>query len=211
VPESDFSEDEYECNLLSELRDHYGPGFPHFKPSRTLENSVGYDFAVNTQFGEFGRPGVYIDDPRLRALIPPQRRAVIPHRYVTALIQCKVPYCVTRPREPHINIFEYWEQAYYRFYIDSHQNEVLSTTERDLAGNGIVRYATPCFYQHQQMEGNFVLNLIVQRVRSNGSGLIDLTGRGAPISPAKAPFGRSTWIKATARRLGGAYSLALRG
>jgi hypothetical protein len=46
MPWADFSEDEFEQNLLCELRDSYGTGAPHFKPSRLLENSLGYDFAA---------------------------------------------------------------------------------------------------------------------------------------------------------------------
>jgi hypothetical protein len=189
MPPSDFSEDEYECNLIGELRGHYGPGFPHFKPSRTLEHSVGYDFAIETIYGPFNRPGVFIDDPQLRALIPAQRRAVIPHRYVTALIQCKVPYCVTRRREPQAYIFEHWTQAYYRFDIDHEQNAVLSTTEQQLAGTGIVRYAAPCFYQHSEMESNFVLNLIAQRSHYQSPSRIaghDLYTYLSPIRPGRA-------------------------
>ena len=64
MPDSQFSEDEFEDNLLHELQHVYGKGLPHFKPSRTIENALGYDFAVNTGYWVSRRPNVLVNDPR---------------------------------------------------------------------------------------------------------------------------------------------------
>ncbi|WP_417746684.1 hypothetical protein [Rosistilla oblonga] len=163
MPECEFSEDEYEDALIDELKNQYGPGRIHFKPSRTLENSLGYDFAIETNYDYFRRPGVMLDDPRLLGLVPPQRRAMIPGRFVTALVQCKIPYHVSRRHATTQHIFDYWREPYFRFDLDSEQNQKLADTEQALQSLALVRYGTPCFATFSEIEGWSAARLVTQR------------------------------------------------
>lgn len=163
MPNTQFSEDEFEQNLLFELREVYGTGSPHFKPSRVLENSLGYDFAVYTEFGNFRNRGIFVDDNRLRGLLPAQARAILPHSYVSALVQCKVPFYVTQPRPPYLPIWNFWNGRYYRFEIDPNQNRKLIDSEQALQGRALVRYATPCFSTFRESHAFVANGTIVQR------------------------------------------------
>jgi len=163
MPQSQFSEDEFEQNLLFELREVYGPGLPHFKPSRVLENNIGYDFGVATWHPALReRGGLYVDDPRFRVMLPIQRRALLRHRYVTALIQCKVPFYVTKRKPPHVDAFDYWGGPYYRFEIDQSQANRLRATQQAAGKRACVRYATPCFHLETDSEAYVIMGLITQ-------------------------------------------------
>ncbi|MDB4937833.1 MAG: hypothetical protein JWP87_4805 [Labilithrix sp.] len=78
MPNAEFSEDEFEDNLLDELRHIHGRRLPQFKPTRMMENHVGYDFAVSTGYAGLHRRDVYIDDPALAGLLPAQVRSGLP-------------------------------------------------------------------------------------------------------------------------------------
>src|SRR5213592_824157 len=113
MPGCHFSEDEYEDNLLIELRDRFGHMLPHFKPSRTLEEDLGYDFAVSTRYQPLSAPGMWLDHDDLKALLPIQRRAILPHRYVSTFIQCKVPFFVSRRRTENAEEYDHWSTPFF--------------------------------------------------------------------------------------------------
>jgi hypothetical protein len=98
MPKCQFSEDQFEQNLLFELREIHGAGLPHFKPSRLIEPDLGFDFAVATDFFPRWRGGVHVNDPRLQSLMPVHRRAHLSAAFVTSFVQCKVPVQLTRGR-----------------------------------------------------------------------------------------------------------------
>src|SRR5438270_4516641 len=147
MPKCQFSEDQFEQNLLSELRDRYGVGIPHFKPSRVIEPDLGFDFAVATDFWRVTSPGVYVNDPRIAGLMPAHRRAFLSGTFATSFIQCKRSDYLTQGRAPHAQHFQHWGEPIYRFGIDGPQNVRLSAVEQALQANAIVRYAAPCFWQ----------------------------------------------------------------
>lgn len=166
MPLAQFSEDEFETNLLVELRDQYGPGFPHFKPSRRLERHLGFDFSVYTGFGLFGRRiGLFDDDPRLQTLLPQQRRAVLPHRHVNAFIQCKRPYLLTRSQNPTLQqMLQYFSGGpCFYFTIAQVQNDTLVDVQNRVQQAGLVRYASPCFSTFAQSDAAFAAGLVAQR------------------------------------------------
>lgn len=146
MPRCEFSEDQYEQNLLFELREVHGAGLPHFKPSRLIEPDVGFDFAVATDFFAYWRRGVFANDPRLQGLMPAHRRAHLSAAFVTAFVQCKVPMQLTRGRGAHAQHFRYWGRPVFRLALDAPQNNRLSNVEQSLGTDALVRYAAPCFH-----------------------------------------------------------------
>lgn len=153
MPASEFSEDEYEQNLILELRDKHGHRLPHFKPSRVVEHGLGFDFAINTNYGRLASSGVYLDD----VLLPIQAQATIPRRYVSSFVQCKVPFKVTTAKGKE---WAYWSRPYFKFDIDADQNDVLAKLEGSLNGTALVRYATPCYHTFIESEKAVVTSLV---------------------------------------------------
>jgi len=185
MPECEFSEDEFEDVLLDELKNHYGPSRIHFKPSRTLENSLGYDFAVETDYELFHRPGIMINDPLLLGLVPPQRRAMIPGRFVTALVQCKIPYHVSRSHAATQHIFDYWRSPYFRIGLDAEQNQKLADTEHALQSHALVRYGTPCFATFAEIDAWSADRLVTQRTHFQSPARLIGHGLYTYVSPRR--------------------------
>lgn len=146
MPDCQFSEDQFEENLLAELRDFYGARLPHFKPSRLIEPNLGFDFGVATDFWP-GKPGVYFNDRRIQALLPIQQRAILSGSFATSFIQCKRPYYLTRGVGQLRRHFDEWGEPVFRFEVDEDQNRKLAEVERLLAREAVVRYAAPCFWE----------------------------------------------------------------
>lgn len=145
MPDCEFSEDHFEDNLLVELRERYGAGLPHFKPSRVIEPDLGFDFAVATDYFPRWRDGVMVNDPRLQALMPVHRRAFLSGAFVTSFIQCKVPTLLTRGRAPLAAHYNYWGTPVFRFEIEEEQNRRLALVEQTFQADALVRYGAPCF------------------------------------------------------------------
>jgi len=99
----------------------------------------------------------------MESLYPSQISAVLPRRYVSSLIQCKVPFEVTRRHSPNHEAWDHWGSAYYKLDIKTHQNEALVNTEKNLAGSALVRYAAPCFSTFVESDAFYARGAIAQR------------------------------------------------
>ena len=152
MPYCEFSEDEFEDNLLHELRYIYGGGDLHYKPTRPQEKWIGYDFAVFTHHPLFTVPGIRVGASILTQHIPEKERWAMPVRLANAFVQCKSPYYVTRPSPNTREKWVRWLGPYYRIDIDPDQRETLARTAEAVRQAAVVCYAAPCFYRNADMD-----------------------------------------------------------
>jgi hypothetical protein len=164
LPPAEFSEDEFEDHLIGELQTRWGRSVPHFKPSRLLENGLGYDFALLTAHPALHGPGISLHDPRLTALHSVQRKALIPNRYVSTFIQVKRPFRVHRRSSNHKGHWDHWGgQRHFRISLDREQVGKLEQIESQLGSSVVVRVASPCFWQFEEIDAYFSIGGITER------------------------------------------------
>ena len=149
MPRAEFSEDQFEQELMAELREN---GVPHFKPSRVLESYLQYDIGLVSSDPRLVAAGVYTDDDVFTSLLPQQQRALVPHRFVSCFLQAKVPFRVNRSVTSNQHIWVKWNRWYYRFDIRKTQNDRLAHIEGQIADRARVVYAAPCFHTFRESE-----------------------------------------------------------
>ncbi|MBI5531834.1 MAG: hypothetical protein HY898_03910 [Deltaproteobacteria bacterium] len=147
--QAQFEEKSFEAPLNHQLL----AGSPYiYSPGQVLEASLGFDAALWTQnatlwglFGKIPGPGVPITAPWLwPATGPSPRLPALQSFNLNVFIQYKRPEALTRS---YAREWTRWGQNYYRYFITPHQQVALEDCMANLGGNGLVVYASPCFWQ----------------------------------------------------------------
>lgn len=154
MPKSEFSEDQFECNLICEISNGHGSGsgLHFFKPSRKLENLIGYDFAINTNYSSLSAWGVKTNSSSHLPSLPTSY--TVPGVFVSSFIQCKVPFRALRKSSRNHTKWNHWNRPFYQYSVTQGvgaQQEHLLTLERRTKGKAVVRYASPCFYTFPEL------------------------------------------------------------
>lgn len=172
MPIAQFGEGQYEQDLLVDLKSRHGAIAPHFRPTQALEHPLGFDLAVNTALPRLAAPGVFTSSV-LRPRVDPKLRAQIPAAYVTAFLQTKRPFHVTRRHKKTRKQWNAWQRPYFRLDLsDSAQHATLLALERDLQGQALVRYAAPCFASWAEAKAHAANGCVADRSHFQSPGRI---------------------------------------
>lgn len=156
MPDSKFSADLYLSFLLTELREVYGSSLSHFSPLRVLGSTVGYDFGVYADYWKLQVGTRELDSHALRGLVPAQRRAVLPNRYMSLFVRPEVPFHVSTARGRDPDVFEEYKQegqrGYYRIDSDPNYLPAFGEFARSLGALGLALVAAPCFSESVELE-----------------------------------------------------------
>ena len=170
MPDSQFSEGQFEQDLLFDLKMQVGPLAPHFKPSQPLEKPLGFDLAVHSVHPRLVAPGLYAS--ALQSRVPPKMRAILPAFYVTAFLQVKAPFYVSRRNKRTKKQWKAWGSPYYRLHLPDDQRGTLIDLEKALAGKALVRYAAPCFWEWSKVQAYMMAGTITDRTHFQSPGRI---------------------------------------
>lgn len=153
-----FSEDQYEDQLICELYKQRAINGIHFKPSRQLEKTLGYDFAF---WSDLLLPIIH-NSFLIRP--PGQTTPTTPHgKYVNTFLQAKVPKIIRRKTKKNSHKFDaHREQPYYEFTIEAEQCNTLVRLESNVGKLGVVRYASPCFHTRADIEAYHAQTRIIK-------------------------------------------------
>lgn len=154
--EADFEEKEYETAALGELTNPSGspPSFA-FSAGQVLETILGYDAAAAPSARHViwrvlqapRPPGLRLLPSLWSGKQPPADR--LPVTPVTLVLQFKRPEYMIGPTAAQWGL---WRQPYFRFQRSDRQQRILAALERSAAGDALIRYAAPAFWQVQDLE-----------------------------------------------------------
>ncbi len=156
MPHAEFEEKQYEIPANIEL------GIQHaavFAAGQVLEAIVGYDVAslqpahapiwqllgVNVPTGLQLVPNLW-----QRAAAQP-KPADLPANYVSLVLQYKRPQFLSRATAlqwPH------WQQAFFRFAVLPHQQDILASIQNSTLGRATVRYSCPSFWRYAELQAH---------------------------------------------------------
>ena len=153
-----FSEDQYEDQLICELYKQKAINGIHFKPSRQLEKTLGYDFAF---WSDLLLPIIHnsfvIHPPGLTTPTTPHGR------YVNTFIQAKIPKIIRRKTKRNLHKFNAHKGwPYYEFAIETEQCNTLARLESNIGQLGVVRYVSPCFHTRADIEAYHAQTRVIQ-------------------------------------------------
>jgi hypothetical protein len=170
VPACEFEEKEYEIQMTIELACAPG-GRRYLAPAgQYVEKLLGYDAAADPAGKDpvwmaiqVPRPAGVRLLPRMFAAEPSQRPAQLrlPSQPISLLLQFKRPYRVVRRQSSSPP--EGVPMPVFRVEVDADQQGVLRHLETRLAGQAVVRYATPAFHTISELEAARVRNQAVER------------------------------------------------
>lgn len=166
MPESQFSPDLYYAQLLAELREVYASSLPSFTPLRTLGSTVSYDSGVYADYWKLKVGSRELDSHILRGLLPAQRRALLPNRYLSLFLRVDTPFHVTTSRAKDAEVYESWKERGFRGYYWIETNENLTAGLLDLVQHtsdlALAVCASPTFSTHEELESNISAGTIWQ-------------------------------------------------
>lgn len=188
MPASEFSEDQFEYELIDEFRNSYGFGLIHFKPTRPLEYHLGFDFAIHTNYPRLRRRGEFIN--RIMPF-PLEVLREVPRVFASSFIQCKTVYNVTRKNAANEDAFEKWRGPYYQFEIDDVQHSRLLSLEKACNRDALVRYSAPCFSKWEELQGYSFLKIISDKSQFVSPGRIGSHKKYSFRHPLQKGYGLS--------------------
>lgn len=165
MPSAEFEEREFETPLYSQLQ--------HtrlvWSPGQVLEGHVGFDYAALCMDSriwdihdiEAPFAGVLLDDLRMRWHIRRARNPrPLPNFELNLFLQAKRPEYIKRVasklRQRGIN------GPYWRFNIESMQQQLLDSLAGQMQGKGLVCYASPAFHRLSQLYSHITSGTIVE-------------------------------------------------
>lgn len=161
----EFSERNYEKSLDFELSTTH----QIFSPTQNQENTLAIDSATISDNSDFWQ----LWDPNWRTS-PSIPRGIditkdlwkwargipkihFPKIRANVFLQYKIPeYFPSHAKE-----YSYWQHPYFRYYINSHQNRVLSKLENNTTQSAVVVYASPAFWTYDQLMDNCIQRTLV--------------------------------------------------
>lgn len=157
----EFEEKHYEQPLNAELKVR---GSIIFSPGQVLENKLGIDaglFSINPIFWNLWRNrskfsllsrqyrnGIYLKKDLWNRFGQEINDSTFPKFKFNVFIQHKRPEYLIGSRAYERN---YWNQPYFRYYIDEDQQTNLFNLENNIASQGIVVYGCPAFWKFDEL------------------------------------------------------------
>jgi hypothetical protein len=166
MPVAEFEEKEYEIAAAIELAGGSNQYGLVFSSGQVLEKILGYDAAADPWSGH--RVWAVLGVPRppgihllpsfwLPGVEPSVER--LPQHPVSLILQYKRP---TYLKGAAAKQWARWQRPYYRFERSKDQQRVLRRFEGATEGEVIVRYASPAFWRHNDLEQNQYMRTVLQ-------------------------------------------------
>jgi len=153
MPIAEFEEKSYEIAMAIELSAERGFVLP---PGQVAEKVLGYDAAAtpspsNSIWGVLGvkRPNGLVLIPPLWATGVRPAASRLPTVPISLILQYKRPEYLSAPQAKQ---WKLWGRPYFRFQRTPHQHRALAQLERSIGTRGLVRYASPAFWQYTELE-----------------------------------------------------------
>lgn len=146
-----FGERQYEYYMNKEFESQT----PVFIPDQRFEFDLEIDAATFTRNARFWRPwsrwpffnwrrGVHVDEETWDLTAQVVKDRTFPKFKCNVFVQYKRPEYISRACKGEM--YSHWEQPYFRYRIDQHQQQVLLKLEQRVSSNALVAYACASFW-----------------------------------------------------------------
>lgn len=147
-----FAERQYEYYLNKELESRA----PVYIPDQRFEWYIEIDAATFSRNAKFWRlwsrwpllnwkPGIYLSQDLWDLAEEAMKERTFPKFKCNLFLQSKRPEYISRGRRG--NEYQYWKQAFLRYEIDQHQQDILYKLEEKISSHALVVYACPSFWK----------------------------------------------------------------